>query len=145
MTHKRYVDFISGSALDALIRGKAREITVGGTSAGNAIQVNALQKKEKKTYICPLLHRATSHLSTISSLLFCIVALLFIIHQFYMCIMRMRVCLCPNLGSMDLHRRQRFSCIHHCPPRPLPTHHQRLHRGWHIERSFSRSTASGHR
>jgi cyanophycinase-like exopeptidase len=44
MAHKRYVDFISGSALDALIRGKAREITVGGTSAGNAIQVNALQR-----------------------------------------------------------------------------------------------------
>jgi hypothetical protein len=51
MAHKRYVDFISGSALDALIRGKAREITVGGTSAGNAIQVNALQRKEEDIHV----------------------------------------------------------------------------------------------
>jgi predicted TIM-barrel enzyme len=57
MAHKRYVDFISGSALDALIRGKAREITVGGTSAGNAIQVNALQRKKKTSMLfsCVLL------------------------------------------------------------------------------------------
>ena len=34
----KYVDRISGSSLEGLLRAKGANVTIGGTSAGNAIQ-----------------------------------------------------------------------------------------------------------